>query len=250
VEVLLKVEYHDPSELLCDYITDLDEGGVFIRSNLPIEEGELIHFSLSFPGLMDPLELQGVVRWRQEAERDGPWGLAGLAVEFVWTDPQQRRRLLDLIDSLSREREGQAPDPAIQRPFRVLLVEDNDFVQQLYLHSIRKFHHQHIGNRVLEVYCHYNARTALEQLDSVEIDLAIVDHFLPGMTGCNLVRNIREDGRLQHMPILMVSVGGEEVRYQAHASGADLYLDKPVMNKHLIRTLGLLLNLNIDRSAA
>lgn len=59
--------------------------------------------------------------------------------------------------------------------------------------------------------------------------LVVVDCAMPGMSGVQLVRTMRSDGRLCHIPALMLtarqSVGDEAIAYGA---GADDYVRKPV----------------------
>jgi len=47
--------------------------------------------------------------------------------------------------------------------------------------------------------------------------------------------------RTKDTPVLVISVGGEGVRENVMRTGADLYLDKPVLLKQLLTTLQLLL---------
>ena len=51
-ELLLKVEYDKPENLLSDYLTDVSTGGLFIHTEERFDEGQTINFMLSFPGLM------------------------------------------------------------------------------------------------------------------------------------------------------------------------------------------------------
>ena len=86
-------------------------------------------------------------------------------------------------------------------------------------------------------------REALALLAESSVDLAIVDHFLPGMTGCECVRAIREmEPPDRRTSIIVVSIGGEEIKERAMESGADLFLEKPVLCKELIDTAGMLLS--------
>ena len=64
VEILLKVIYSEPKDLLSDYLTSLGEGGLFINTTVPLEVGDRLAFSISFPGLLRPREFRGVVRWQ------------------------------------------------------------------------------------------------------------------------------------------------------------------------------------------
>lgn len=241
VDIILRVEYVEPSDLLHDYVTSLGEGGMFIYTDLPIEPGEPLSFMLSFPGLLDPVALNGVVRERRLADDEG--SPAGLSVEFVFADAAEEQRLRDLLDALGSEEGDDLP-----RTFRVLLVEDNVFALELFEYAVTRFHREHLdGAPTLEVKQSTDAFGALKHLEASTVDLAIVDHFLPGMTGCELVQRMRGDPRLQNVPVVVVSVGGAEVKEEAYRSGADLYLDKPVLHKQLIATISKLLGGSVAR---
>lgn len=239
VEILLKVKYNEPKELLSDYLTSLGEGGIFINTRFPFEVGERLSFSISFPGLLQPHDFDGVVRWRRPVGPRTTEEQAGLGVEFVLGSDEKREELKELLDSL---REPPAEEkPARPRPFRVLLVEDNDLIQDLFAYAVRCFHYEHIGAGALEILRASDGLEAFRILKKSEVDLAIVDHFLPSMTGSNLIRKIREKEEHRELPILMLSVGDEQIKREALESGADLFLHKPVLNKQLVQTLSKLL---------
>jgi uncharacterized protein (TIGR02266 family) len=237
-QVLLKVQYQEPQDLLSDYLTDLAEGGLFIRTSVPFALGQKISFAVSFPGLMDPMELQGIVRWRMESADAQPDDPAGVGVEFVFQSEDMRRQIAELVASF-RAAPAVANKPS-NEPFRVLLVEDNQFVHDLFKHAVKRFHREMPEMGTLEISSADNGQQALQHLEHHSVDLAIVDHFLPVMSGSELVTRMRDSAKYKTIPILVVSVGGEGVREQALQSGADLYLDKPVLLKQLLTTLRLL----------
>lgn len=242
VEILLKVVYTQPKDLLCDYLMNLGEGGLFINTTFPFIEGDNLIFSISFPGFLEPREFKGVVRWRRPPSEEVPDEKAGLGVEFVFDSSTQKRQLGELLQSL---REPADPPPREVRPrsepFRVLLVEDNDIIQDLFAYAVRCFHYEHIRSGKPEILRAADGLEALRILEEQTVDLAIIDHFLPAMTGSKLIRKIRENSRYANLPILVLSVGDDQVKREALESGADLFLHKPVMNKHLVQTLTTLL---------
>lgn len=236
-ELVLKVEYQEPWDLLADYLTDLGEGGLFICTTAAFEIGQRIGFAVSFPGLLEPIALEGIVRWRQERGAKRPNDEPGVGVEFVYPSEQHRR---DVTDLLARLQMPIAPRNGVS-PFRVLLVEDNKFAHKLFHHAIKKFHHEIKAPNLLQVSNADSGGEALKLLKEAQFDLAIVDHFLPVMTGAEIIRRMRKDPTHKDTPILVISVGGEGVREEVVAAGADLYLDKPVMLRQLLNTLRILL---------
>jgi CheY-like chemotaxis protein len=160
----------------------------------------------------------------------------GVGVEFMDWREEDRERIQKLarrlIGAKAPHREKKAP-----HSFRVLLVEDNAFVSDLFRHAVRRFQHE-LGNP--DKHELIMARTGLEALRLLEgppPDMVILDHYLPGMTGCALVRRIRGMKGLEGTPILMISVGGSEIRREALEAGATLYMDKPILLTQLLDTL-------------
>jgi len=174
------------------------------------------------------------VRWRTDPDSDEQ----GVGVEFVFEQREQKQRLEQLLESLRQEEiPSSTPDT---EPFRVLLVEDNAFARELFDYAIRKTLAE-TGRKMLEVYWATDGGEALQIARGTAVDLAIVDHYLPVMSGCEFVRYLRKQPQTADIPVLLVSGGGEEIRQQAYQSGADLFLDKPVGNKQLMQTLVVLL---------
>ena len=241
-DILLKVSYREPTELLADYLTELGRGGLFIRTEAGFQVGRKLSFSLSFPGLLEPVDLDGVVRFRREAG-ETPGALPGVGVEVLAEDAAGRRALERLVRRLRIRADWQKRPSG--EPFRVLLVEDNDFVRDLFEHALAQFHARVEGSQgALEVTWARDGQEALEALNGGRVDLAIVDHFLPVMTGAGVIARLRARPALADIPVLVVSTGGDDVRAEALAAGADLFVHKPVLLTQLLNTLGHLLGLS------
>jgi putative two-component system response regulator len=72
------------------------------------------------------------------------------------------------------------------------------------------------------------APDAFTLLEREKIDLVIVDLMMPGMSGLEFCRSMKDDSRTQLIPILMLtSVQGVENEIAGIASGADEFLIKP-----------------------
>jgi CheY-like chemotaxis protein len=121
--------------------------------------------------------------------------------------------------------------------FRVLLVEDNAFVSELFRHAVLKLHGELVGYESHDLMTARTGHEALRLLEDRKPDMVILDHYLPGLTGCSLVRRMRSMPDHQRTPIVMISMGGDEVRREAQASGVTLYIDKPVQLMQLLDTL-------------
>jgi|SRR5882724_9897600 len=70
---------------------------------------------------------------------------------------------------------------------------------------------------------------ALAWLESHEPDLVITDHRMPGMTGVQLISEMRRSKRLRHVPVVMITAAEDRaLRYEALEAGAVDFLTKPI----------------------
>jgi DNA-binding NarL/FixJ family response regulator len=104
-------------------------------------------------------------------------------------------------------------------PLRVMLIEDHAIVRE----TLQDF----IGRLPQVSVCHVaaNAEAALAALDDATPNLLLVDLSLPGMSGIDFVREVRE--RNPEMRCLILSGHGSHAYVrQALAAGADGYMLK------------------------
>src|ERR1041384_7608796 len=116
--VALVVDYTGADDFLGDYTENLSRGGTFIHTGRELGIGSELQLVLSFPGLLQPIAVEAVVRWRRDG--DDP----GIGVEFV---PSAGREKLALIADRIEQRDPKT----VQRVVDVLVVEDNHHVSEL-----------------------------------------------------------------------------------------------------------------------
>jgi len=69
---------------------------------------------------------------------------------------------------------------------------------------------------------------ALQKLRASRFDFVVTDWNMPNMTGVELLRNIRADASLKHLPVLMVTAEArKENIIEAAQCGANGYVVKP-----------------------
>lgn len=233
--VLLRVEYAQRADFIADYVTDFSAGGLFIRTDLALEVGQRLSLVLSFPGLLEATALDALVRWKRERTNDCSPDQVGVGVEFVDLTDVVRTQLARLAGVL--ERASLAPARTSQRALRVMLVEDNDFVSELFSFAIQRFQQEQFRGEAQELRVATTAHEAARTLQTYYPDVIILDHYLPGLTGCALLRHLRKQDPFKETPILVISTGGPEVHREAMESGATLFLDKPVLLAQIVHTL-------------
>lgn len=85
-----------------------------------------------------------------------------------------------------------------------------------------------------------NAEEALYQVEEYHFDLAVVDLGLPGMSGLDLIRQLRNQGK--SFPILILTARGNwQDKVEGLAAGADDYVVKPFQFEELEARLNALL---------
>jgi len=69
---------------------------------------------------------------------------------------------------------------------------------------------------------------ALQKLKSEQFDFVVSDWNMPNMTGIDLLKSIRADAALKHLPVLMVTAEAKKENIiEAAKSGANGYVVKP-----------------------
>lgn len=70
--------------------------------------------------------------------------------------------------------------------------------------------------------------TALPMLKSGSFDFLVTDWNMPGMSGIDLLRTVRADERLKHLPVLMVTAEAKRDQIiEAAQAGVNGYVVKP-----------------------
>jgi pilus assembly protein CpaE len=76
---------------------------------------------------------------------------------------------------------------------------------------------------------------ALDQITAHPPDVLVVDVMMPGKSGHDLTREIRNTKEVEDLPILILTARAQDVdRRAALNSGADAYLSKPVTSQELL----------------
>src|SRR3989338_3561897 len=110
---------------------------------------------------------------------------------------------------------------------KILLVEDDKNISKLVKYNLEKAD--------LECALAFSGEEALSILEKTPADLVILDIMLPEIDGLDVCRIIKQNSRLRHIPIVILTAKGEEVdRIVGLELGADDYITKPVSPRELI----------------
>jgi two-component system chemotaxis response regulator CheY len=73
-----------------------------------------------------------------------------------------------------------------------------------------------------------NGKEALDKMKAAKFDLVVSDWNMPVMPGIDLLRNIRADAGLKHIPVLMVTAEAQKDNLlEAIQAGVSNYVVKP-----------------------
>jgi uncharacterized protein (TIGR02266 family) len=230
--VTLVVDYEGVEDLVGDYTENLSTGGTFVHTERTFELGTEVRLILSFPGLVKPISLDGVVRWTRaggEEER-------GVGIEFTSLG-EGSERLQQIIEAIS----NRDPD-YVKRLFKVLVVEDNPHVARLIRDGLGGS--SQLGED-LAFSCRIcsNGRDALDALHSEHFDAVIIDIYLPILDGSTVIAELRAEESLRSLPVIAVSAGGQPARQAAMKAGADFFLDKPMRLRQILESMKKLMSL-------
>ena len=120
---------------------------------------------------------------------------------------------------------------------KILIVEDNALNVKLFCDLLAA--HGHEPRPVSD------GRFALDQAREFGPDLVITDIQLPHVTGLDLIRLIREDKGLKHVPIMAVTAyaaAADEERIRA--AGAQAYVSKPISVAKFVAQVNELLGIH------
>ena len=225
--VTLLVEYEGADEFLVDYTDNLSTGGTVVATVRELPVGSAVRLALSFPGLVEAITIDGVVRWGRAGDEPG------VGIEFLATDGQ--KRLASLIERI------RAGDPkVIARVVRVLVVEDNPHVAALIGEGLAGSSRRS-ADVSFAVRTATNGKDALALLEQERFDAMLIDVYLPVLDGANVIEQVRHRLGLRDLPVIAVSAGGEAARTAALAAGANIFIDKPMRLRQVIETMRTLL---------
>jgi two-component system alkaline phosphatase synthesis response regulator PhoP len=99
-----------------------------------------------------------------------------------------------------------------------------------------------LGKRGYQVTTAGDGNKAIEMAKGQRFDVVLLDVMMPGKSGWEVARALKQDPATQDVKIVMVSAIGEKTNeITAPIYGADAHVDKPFEFEHLERVIARLL---------
>lgn len=113
---------------------------------------------------------------------------------------------------------------------RVLLIEDEPNI----IEAIRFI----LSRDGWTVETHSDGATAAAAVDAKLPDIIILDVMLPGLSGFDILRALRENDDHRDRPILMLTARGQQKdRDMAQAAGVSAFMTKPFSNSEMLEAV-------------
>lgn len=118
---------------------------------------------------------------------------------------------------------------------RIAIVEDDPSMAELLAYNL-----QAAGHLAAVV---ATGASAIERLHEIDPDLIILDWELPGLSGMEILRQIRRNMQAHNLPVIILTGrNGRDDRSRAMATGADAFVTKPFALSDLLRQITALLS--------
>lgn len=109
----------------------------------------------------------------------------------------------------------------MKKDIKILVVDDFSTMRRIIKNLLRDLGFTNVDEAD-------DGKTALPILQQGRIDFLITDWNMPGMTGIDLLKAVRADPNLSHIPVLMVTAEAKKEQIVAAAqAGVNGYVIKP-----------------------
>ena len=110
---------------------------------------------------------------------------------------------------------------ALDKNMKILVVDDFSTMRRIIKNLLRDLGFTNIQEAD-------DGNTALPMLQNGDFDFVVTDWNMPGMQGIDLLKEIRKDDNLSHLPVLMVTAEAKrEQIISAAQAGVNGYIVKP-----------------------
>jgi len=117
---------------------------------------------------------------------------------------------------------------------RILVADDEPDIRDLLTFKL--------GQAGYTVQAVANGTLALAAIEADPPDLAVLDFMMPGLSGIDVLRKIREDGRMSGVRVILLTARARDADVDAgFVTGADDYIIKPFSPRELLHRVNTVL---------
>lgn len=227
----LRVDVKDRSDLLSQVLQPLMDGELALRCPHAFAPGETLRLTVQGDVLHTPLNV-GVVVTRSAPDA------------VVLRMPAERTEEWDLLRSLTDAALGRSV-----KTLRVLLVEDNPHIRHMYAHALYRSHDAAEARVMVEPVG--DGQAALERLArQPPVNLVLTDLNMPILDGFELVRRLRSNPALAHLPVVVITVDDPAMDVRLQTMDVQAILQKPVQLTQVVATVRRLMASSVPHGGA
>ncbi|MFQ5698345.1 MAG: TIGR02266 family protein [Myxococcota bacterium] len=98
VALKIPVDYSSVDSFFSEFSANINEGGIFVRSERSVPLGSVVQLQFKLPGRERPLQMKGRVAWTEsDAAEDN-----GIGIEFLDLSPEVREEINEVVRSLRK----------------------------------------------------------------------------------------------------------------------------------------------------
>lgn len=105
VSVAYWVEDQKREEAYVVEAVNVGEGGIFLKTNLPLGIGTEVHLEFSIPGSGQPVQIKGIIVWSKEEMVGEERRVLGKGISFTECDNSTRDQLAAYMKRATKEME-------------------------------------------------------------------------------------------------------------------------------------------------
>ena len=124
---------------------------------------------------------------------------------------------------------------------RVLVVDDDDPIRNMVLRLLQ------FSGAELEASGCEDGPSALAQLAREDFDLLVIDYTMPGMSGVEVIQQLRGSERNAAIPVIMLTARSENHHLiESLEGGASYFVAKPFEPQDFLNTVGEALGMSLE----
>jgi uncharacterized protein (TIGR02266 family) len=106
--VSIRIDYSSVDQFFWDFASNINEGGIFVETNKPLEVGAAVQLKFFLPNLESPIETSGEVVWVGNKDFDDdavgrPSQTTGMGIQFKELGEESKTAINQLIHELRKE---------------------------------------------------------------------------------------------------------------------------------------------------
>ncbi|WP_446811344.1 response regulator [Methylomonas sp. 2BW1-5-20] len=119
----------------------------------------------------------------------------------------------------------------------ILVVDDEESIREMLMMALE--------NAGMNVTTAATAEEAQQSLTKTEVDLLVLDWMLPGISGIEMTRRLKNDPRYSMLPVILLTARAEKNdRIRAFEVGVNDYITKPFSPRDLILRIKSAINIS------